>query len=422
MLKTKFTLVGFGFLIGFVELLVACGSGVSSREQALEATVAALQTKAARVEISSIASNGTSFPTLTPMIILTPVISSTANPVTGTLAARLDQYMRESNFSGAILVAQKGKVLISQGYGLADRQNDVPNTPQTKFAIGSMTKAFTAMAIMILQERGQLTVQDPLCNYITDCPAAWKPITLHHLLTHTSGIHNYTDLPPEIKDKIDYCKEYKPEDIIALFKDLPLDFTPGNRWSYSNSGYFLLGSVIEKVSGESYETFIQKNVLQPLGMSETGYDRLSTIVKNRASGYSVDQIHSQIINAPCLEVSQNYAAGGLYSTVGDLYKWDQTLYTDQLVSKVTLNTIFTSTVSVPVMNGFPYGGVYGYGWVIARHAGHLIIEHSGGTYGFSSYLARYPDDQITVIVLSNLDTTNPTAVGGALADIVLEGE
>jgi CubicO group peptidase (beta-lactamase class C family) len=422
MLKTKFTLLGFGFLIGFMGLLVACGSGASPREQALEATVVALQTKAAKVEISSIASTGTNFPTLTPTVTFTPVMSSTANPGSGTLAARLDQHMRETDFSGTILVAQKGKVLISQGYGLADRQNDVPNTPQTKYGIGSMTKAFTAMAIMILQERGQLKVQDPICNYVADCPAAWKAITLHHLLTHTSGIHNLTDLPPEIKDKIDYCKEYKPEDIIALFKDLPLDFTPGNRWSYSNSGYFLLGSVIEKVSGESYETFIQKNVLQPLGMTEAGYDRLSTIVKNRASGYSVDQIHSQVVNAPCLEVSQNYSAGGLYSTVGDLYKWDQALYTDQLVSKETLNTIFTSTVSVPVMNGFPYGGVYGYGWVIARHAGHRIIEHSGGTYGFSSYLARYPDDQITVIVLSNLDITNPTSIGGALADIVLEGE
>jgi CubicO group peptidase (beta-lactamase class C family) len=421
MLKTKFTLVGFSFLLGFVGLLVACGGGVSPREQTLETTVVALQTKLAKVEISTIASTGTSFPILTPTITFTPVISSTENPLTGRFAARIDQHLRDSGFNGTILVALKGKVLISQGYGLADRENDVPNTPQTKFAIGSLTKAFTSMAIMILQERGQLTVQDPICNYIADCPTAWKPITLHHLLTHTSGIHNYTDLSPEIANKINLSKEYKPEDIIALFKDLPLDFTPGNQWSYSNSGYFLLGYVIEKVSGESYETFIQKYVLQPLGMSESGYDRASTIVKNRASGYSFDQIHSQFVNALNWDVSQRYSAGGLYSTVGDLYKWDQALFTDQLVSKETLNTIFTSTVSVPVMNGFPYGGVYGYGWVISRHAGHRIIEHSGGFWGFSAYLAHYPDDQISVIVLSNLDITNPISIGGALADIVLEG-
>ena len=186
--------------------------------------------------------------------------------------AQIDKYMQlyHKSFSGVIFVAQKGKVLTSQSYGLADRELNVLITPQTKFAIGSMTKSFTAMAIMILQERGQLTVQDPLCNYIADCPAAWKPITLHHLLTHTSGIRNYTDLYPELKDEVNICQAHKPEEAIAYFKNLPLDFTPGSQWSYSNSGYFLLGMVIEKVSGESYETFIQKNILQPLGMSELG--------------------------------------------------------------------------------------------------------------------------------------------------------
>ena len=241
-----------------------------------------------------------------------------------TLEARIDKYMQlyHGSFSGIIFVAQKGKVLISQGYGLADRELDVPNTPQTKYAIGSISKSLTAMAIMILQKHGQLTIQDPLCNYIADCPAAWKPITLHHLLTHTSGIHNYTDLYPELKDKVNICLEHKPEEVITYFKDLPLDFAPGSGWSYSNSGYFLLGVVIEKVSGESYEIFIQKNILQPLGMSESGYDRSSTIVKNRASGYSIDRPYYEIVNAPCDDVSLKFAHGGLYSTVIDLYKWD----------------------------------------------------------------------------------------------------
>jgi CubicO group peptidase (beta-lactamase class C family) len=324
---------------------------------------------------------------------------------------RIDQFMRNyyPNFSGTILVAQKGKILISQGYGLADRENDVPNTPQTKFAIGSMTKAFTAMAIMILQERGQLTVQDPICDYISDCPAAWKPITLHHLLTHTSGIHNYTDLYGKLKDSVNICQQYKPEEVIAFFKNLPLDFTPGSKFSYSSSGYFLLGVVIEKVSGDSYESFIQKNILQPLGMIESGYDRSITIVKHRASGYS-----NQFANTYCWDVSLKYAAGGLYSTTGDLYKWDQALDTNQLVSENILNTIFTSYVSTDSSNALGYG----YGWLISQQSGHRVIEHSGSVNGFDTQIARYPDDQVTIIVLSNLNGSEPTRISRDLAALL----
>jgi CubicO group peptidase (beta-lactamase class C family) len=319
-------------------------------------------------------------------------------------------------WNGTILVAQKGEVLISQGYGLADRENDVPNTSQTKFGIGSMTKAFTAMAIMILQESGQVTVEDPICKYISDCPTAWKPITLHHLLTHTSGIHDYTEWYYDLKDKIDICREYKPEEFIAFLKDLPLDFTPGSRWNYSDTGYFLLGIVIEKVSGESYETFIRTNILQPLGMTESGYDRSATIVKQRASGYSID-INGGIVNASCTDVSLKYAAGGLYSTVGDLYKWDQALYTDRLVSKDTLNTIFTTTVSID-SSQWPAGAAYGNGWFISQQSGHNVIWHSGFVYGFVSQINRYPDDQVTIIVLTNVDTENPYEITNALADMV----
>ena len=342
-------------------------------------------------------------------------VPPTPTSTPSTLEARIDKYMQlaHGSFSGIIFVAQKGKVLINQGYGLADRELDVPNAPQTKYAIGSMTKAFTAMGIMILQERGQLSVQDPICNYIADCPATWKPITLHHLLTHTSGIHNYTDLYTELRDEINICREYKPEEAIVFFKDLPLDFTPSSHWSYSNSGYFLLGMVIEKVSGESYETFIQKNILQPLGMSESGYDRASAIVKDRASGYSINRPNLDAVNASCWDVSLKYAAGGLYSTVGDLYKWDQALYTDELISQETMNIIFTSAVSIP--GG---GGLYGYGWIISEQSGHRVIEHSGGVNGFVSDLARYPDDQVTIIVLSNTDWEKPDQIGKDIASIV----
>jgi CubicO group peptidase (beta-lactamase class C family) len=352
-------------------------------------------------------------PTPTITSISPKSIPTTGSAVTDTLSANIDQYMKSlPGWSGTILVAQKGEVLISQGYGLADRENDVPNTSQTKYAIGSMTKAFTAMAIMMLQERGQLNVQDPICKYISDCPTAWKPITLHHLLTHTSGIHDYTEWYAEQKDKINICREYKPEEFITFFKDLPLDFIPGRQWYYSNTGYFLLGVAIEKVSGESYETFIQRNILQPLGLTESGYDRSSTIVKHRASGYSIDQ-DGGIVNTYCWDVSLKYSAGGLYSTVGDLYKWDQVLYTDRLVSKETLATIFTSMVTIPNDGG------YGYGWFISQQSGHLVIAHGGDLPGFHSQITRYPDDQVTIIVLTNVDTEKPDEITNALADMVL---
>ena len=353
-------------------------------------------------------------PILTISSIPSTPISPTASPVNDTLATRIDQYMRGfAGWGGTILVAQKGNVLISKGYGLADRENDVPNTSQTKFAIGSMGKAFTAMVIMMLQERGQLTVQDPICKYISDCPAAWKPIMLHHLLTHTSGIQSYTESDLPIQKNITACQIFTLEEAMAILTALPQDFEPGTQFHYSNSGYYLLGAVIEKVSGESYETFIQQNILQPLGMSETGYDRRSTIVKNRASGYDFDPIQGQYVNAPGWDVSQRYAAGGWYSTVGDLYKWDQALYTDSLVSKETLDTIFTSMVSVPDVGG------YGYGWFSSQQSGHRVIWHGGDLPGFISQITRYPDDQVTIIVLTNVHNEDPYQITNALAEMVL---
>jgi CubicO group peptidase (beta-lactamase class C family) len=326
---------------------------------------------------------------------------------------RVDQYMQahHPDFSGTIFIAWQGKVLISQGYGLADRENDVPNTPQTKFAIGSITKSFTAMAIMILQERGLLKTEDPICKYIADCPVAWKLITLHHLLNHTSGIPPYTDLYLQGRIKLDPSKEYQPDAIIAFFKDLPLEFAPGSQWHYNASGYFLLGTIIEKVSGDSYAAFVQKNILQPLALTETGYNLAYPTVKYRASGYSTIG-PSRIVKVPGWDMSLMYSEGGLYSTVGDLYKWDQALYTDQLVSRETLGRMFTSTVATN------NGAYYGYGWEISQQSGHRIIEHSGRVPGFVAQLARYPDDQLTIIVLSNFDRVQPILLSRELAAIV----
>ncbi len=311
------------------------------------------------------------------------------------LAPKFDEYMsalaKQQRFMGSVLVARDGKVIFSKGYGLANAELDTPNTPQTKFRLGSITKQFTAAAILLLQERGKLNVQDPICKYIDNCPAAWNEITLHHLLSHTGGVPNFTSFP-----------DYQPkmmlpvttQEMIARFKDKPLDFKPGEKWNYSNSGYFLLGHVIEKVSGESYEAFLQKNIFEPLKLTSTGYDHFDTILKNRATGYSLDK--GKMVNSVYLDMSQPFSAGSLYSTVGDLFLWNEALYSGKLLSPKSLEAMTT-----PVKNG------YGYGLGIQTKSGRRVISHGGGINGFSTFIARYADDKVTLVVLRNADYGSP---------------
>jgi CubicO group peptidase (beta-lactamase class C family) len=346
------------------------------------------------------------------------------------LAYRIDQYLQieaDKSFSGAVLVAQKGIIIIQKGYGLANREWDIQNTIHTKFAIGSISKSFTAMAVMILQERGQLNVQAPICEFISDCPSAWRSITLHHLLTHSSGIKEYNELYNQSNSIIEPCREYKPKEFIDIFRELPLEFEPGSAWKYSNSGYYLLGIVIEKVSSESYEDFIQKNILISLGMSESGYDQTNAIIKNRATGYSWN---GQDKDSDCLSESQKYSAYGLYSTVGDLYKWDQALYDYQLVTEQTLELIFTSYYPIPPEFGRGYLGKdsgYGYGWAILQRYNRRVFEHAGGVVGFTSVITRYPDDHVTIIILSNRDQTtkdfiDPEVINDKIESLIYENK
>jgi CubicO group peptidase (beta-lactamase class C family) len=343
--------------------------------------------------------------------------------VNGTTGERLDQTIRDhhSDFSGTILIAQQGKILLIKGYGLAEQETSTPNTPQTLFAIGSITKSFTAMAIMILKERRRLTLQDPICQYLPDCPAAWELITLQQLLTHTSGIYDLA-LNPDFQT-IGTCQEHKPEELMALYKYHALDFPPGSQFHYSNSGYQLLGMVIEKVSGQRYEDFVQENILDPLGMADTRNNPASHPLSNRATGYSQDSWTREKITAPCYDSSMFFADGGLYSTVGDLYKWDQALYTNKLVSEESLSQIFTPRVTVVASPGFsvpPGLWYYGYGWMITQQSGHRLIEHGGRIPGYTAYLARYPDDRLTIIVLSNWDRLNPMELNDELSAMILE--
>jgi len=339
-----------------------------------------------------------------------PVATPHPSEVISKTDAFLNQMLKAGLFSGSILIARNGEILVSKGYGMADRQQQIPNTPQTKFRIGSVTKQFTAMAILILQAQGKLNIQDRICVYLTDCPPAWQPITIHQLLTHTSGIPNFTDFPD-----IHTFKKLpaSPAQIIARFKDKPLDFKPGEKWSYSNSGYIVLGFIIEQVTGASYEAFLQQHIFTPLKLLDTGYDHNNAQL---ARGYA-----DSVSEADTLDMSAPYAAGALYSTVEDLYRWDQALYTEALVAPDLHTKMFTPFAAIPEsfasiheITGFGYG----YGWFIGRLFNRQVFFHPGGIEGFRASIYRFPADRVTVIVLSNQESTDTDLVSRQLAQIV----
>jgi len=325
------------------------------------------------------------------------------------IESKVDEYinaqMKLSKFSGSVLIAQEGKILVSKGYGMANLELDVPNTPQTKFRLGSVTKQFTAMAIMQLQEKGLLNVNDPIRKYIPDYPNGDK-ITIQHLLTHTSGIPNLTDFPEFEKKKM---LSLPIDSTIAMFKSRSLEFAPGDSFKYSNSGYILLSYIIEKTSGKPYEVFVQENIFTPLNMTNTGYDHNETILKNRASGYTIND--RGLVNAPYVDMTIPTGAGGLYSTTEDLYLWDQALYTEKLVSRISLEKMFT-----------PFKGGYAYGWFVDEKLARKRVHHGGGIEGFVTNITRYLDDQVCIIVLANFDHAPVGTIGKDLAAIVFGEE
>ena len=318
-----------------------------------------------------------------------------------TLERKVDELFKGhaavSGFSGSVLLASQGKPLVSKGYGYANAEWQVPNTPQTKFRIGSVTKQFTSMIIMQLREQGKLQLEDSVCLHVDPCPATWKPVTIHHLLTHTSGIPTYTALPAWRETMM---APRTIEQMLGFFRDLPLQWTPGERYAYNNSGYFLLGVVIEKVAGKKYEQALQEMILTPLGLKDTGYDWPQAIIPRRASGYRGRG--ETLSHAPAIDMQQPFAAGAMYSTVEDLLKWDQALYTDKLLPAAARQIMWT-----------PFLENYAYGWIIAAASpatfGHRRMVHGGGINGFAANIIRVPDSNVTAIVLSNNESGSASA-------------
>ena len=307
----------------------------------------------------------------------------------------------------AVLVARDGKILFEKGYGLADLEHHLPVTAETKFRIGSISKQFTAAAILKLQEQGKLSVEDKLSKYYPDYPRGGE-VTLRHLLTHTSGIHSYTD-KPGFMDSV--TKPVKPDALVKSFENDPFDFAPGAKWSYCNSGFFLLGCIVEKVSGESYEKFLRKTFFEPLGMRNTGVHHSDSELKNVALGY--DGGPKRAVN---WDMSWAGGAGALYSTVGDLFRWNEAIFRGKVLTTATLEAAFKPVKTAASQRDNPDAG-YGYGWAIGKFRGASEISHGGGLNGFTSFLLRLPGKNFTVAVLAN---GAPNAAPQALAHVATE--
>ncbi len=311
-----------------------------------------------------------------------------------TKAAKIDEVMTTANkyrlFNGAALVAENGKVIYKKGFGRANMEWDIPNTPETKFRLGSITKQFTAVLVLQLVDQGKIKLDGKISDYL---PAYRKDVgdkvTIHQLLNHTSGIPSYTSLPGFQNVS---RNPYSVDDFVKQYASGDLEFEPGAKFSYNNSGYFLLGAIIEKVSGQSYERVLKEKVFDPLGMKNTGYDRYGPVIEKRASGYI--KTATGYLNANYLDMSIPYAAGSMYSTVDDLYLWDQALYSDRVISAQSKELMYKPNLSN-----------YAYGWAVAPAKFGSVniarIAHGGGINGFNTSIVRFPAQKHLIVLLDN---------------------
>lgn len=310
----------------------------------------------------------------------------------------------------AVAVVEGGDVVHRKGYGLANLEWRIPIEPDTVFRLASITKQFTATGIMLLQDEGKLCVDDSLTKFFPDYPTSGHEITIHHLLTHTSGIRSYTAMEGFLEKTS--RQDMSTEALMNLFKREPFDFKPGAQYQYNNSGYFLLGMIIEKASGMSYADFIQKRIFEPLGMKQSCYLSNEPIIPKRASGYVPTE--GGFANAPFMSMTLPYAAGSLGSTVDDLVLWDKALRGNTLVSAETLAAMHTP---VTLNDGSTHP--YGYGWGLNNYRDHRIVHHSGGINGFRTFMAHFFGDQLTIIILSNLMSFDPEKSVLAIARKIL---
>jgi len=318
------------------------------------------------------------------------------------IAAAYTAESPEAPFSGTVLVTLADRPLLDRGYGLANRDWNIPNTPEVKFRLGSLTKQFTAVLILLLQQDGKLSISDPVSKYLPDSPKAWETITIANLLGHTSGIPDFLDDPAF---GVWAMSPHSPAEELAFFRDRPLQFQPG--WfSYSNSNYEVLGDVIEKVSGQSYSEMLRTRIFEPLGMKGSGLDTDSLILPQRAEGYT--QSRSGVVRAKSISMSVPWAAGSIYSTTGDLLLWERGLFGGTLLNEASLKA----------MNR-PGEGDYGLGVMVKQRNGVTVVFHNGSVSGFNTFLAYIPERKATVTVLCNMNGGAARLMGAELVDELL---
>jgi CubicO group peptidase (beta-lactamase class C family) len=333
-------------------------------------------------------------------VVQATVLALLANPssaqvMRNEMARIVQPYVDAQMFMGSVLVAKNGKIIFSKSYGMADLEWSVPNSPTTRFNIASMTKQFTAASILLLEDRGKLKTDDLVKKYLPDAPASWDKITIYHLLTHTSGIpDDAAKYEPGTPDKL-------------VFNDKPLDFQPGEKWAYTNLGYIVLGYLLERITGQTYEDYVQENIFKPLGMKDSGMFSFVTVIPRRASGYWPDS--NGIENADrSFDTRIGFSSGSLYSSTEDLLRWEEGLFGGRVLSPASLRKMTT-----------PFKSNYSCGLHVNRVNGNLMIEHDGNNIGFNSDMAYYPEDRIAVIVLANLNGTVTGELTKALAAVAL---
>ncbi len=339
-----------------------------------------------------------------------PTHTAVAPPSHAVFAARVDSlaaaFIAEPQAPGMSIAVIRGghDTLVFKGYGLSDIEAGVAATPASVYRIGSITKQFTSAAVMRLVERGAVHLDDSIATYLPQLPAPWRRVTVRQLLNHTSGIPSYTDLGEGWVRR--WGEEMPPDTLVALTAHRPMDFAPGTKWKYDNTGYILLGMLIEKVSGRPYAAYIDSTLFRPLGLTGTSYCYTAPIIPHRAQGYA--RSGHTYVNAPYLNMSQPFSAGALCSTVGDLARWNRALATGQVVTAASYRQMRSP-------EGAAVGDHYGFGLVQYTLNGHAMIAHGGGINGFISYNVYLPDDSLSVTVLTNAAPSNPDVL---LRDIV----
>lgn len=327
-----------------------------------------------------------------------------ASDVGKEIDAFLTNLAKSGVFTGSVAVVIDGHTVVSSGYGLANIEHNVLNKSNTKFRIGSIAKQFTATAILLLQDQGELDVQDKVGKHLSNIPDAWQALTLHQLLNHTSGLTHPWD---SIEFENQMMVPRNLDEVLSLYYDVPLLSEPGTAYNYSGVGYFLLAKIIEEVSGLQYHQFLKNSIFDPLEMKSTGGDRQDRIIEDRASGYDV--VDGAVINAAPIHMQILTGGGDLYSTVEDLGRWHAALTSEKLLSEESFAQMFT-----------PGLRDRGYGWVIRSHNGIRMTMHTGGTLGFSSLIMRFPELDSCIIVLSNNSATNIGTVLDHVVDLVVK--